>query len=127
MQCWYWAKLGVDSAIVETAKAVAMKARRIGGSPFQAFPSDCREIEPRAGIQRAILSQRAPAGRQFGVNTVSPAASAPQPRILRQPKIFTSPRSSPAQNLGGARQHRLGRVGYARRQRADLRAGLWAQ
>jgi hypothetical protein len=37
MQCWYWAKLGVDSVIVKTANAVAMKARRIGFLPFRRF------------------------------------------------------------------------------------------
>src|SRR5215468_7747780 len=60
MQCWYCAKLGVDKVIVETANAVAMKARRIGFSPFQAFPSDCRDVETCAGIQRTILSQITP-------------------------------------------------------------------
>src|SRR5215475_6878319 len=37
----------------------ASQAHRV--APFQAFPSDCRDVEPRAGLQHAIPVQTRPA------------------------------------------------------------------
>src|SRR5436309_15595900 len=93
MQCWYWAKLGVDNAIVETAKAVAMKARRIGVLPFRRFRPDCRSVEPRAGPQQVPFYPKMPRpGHQFRINESTSPGSSPA-QDLHQPKIFTSPRS----------------------------------
>src|SRR5215475_2401756 len=65
-QCWYWAKLGIDNAIVETANAVAMRARRIGVPPFRRFhPETCNLM---LVFSAPSYPNKRHAGRQFGVN-----------------------------------------------------------